>query len=366
MNKVSVISQYAKILGEFPGNMKFCFAYGSGVMKQRSSEMSKNMLDLVFVVRNPAQWHKENLDKNHDHYAQLMRRLGHKAIARVQENWGARIFYNTLVKTREGRLIKYGVTSDAGLIEDLLDWKFLYLAGRLHKPVQVVVNTEEESPLKRALSQNLHSAVHAALILLPEHFTEADFYRAIASLSYNGDFRMTFGEDKNKVDNIVLPQINNFRKLYNPVLKHFDRYIEIPKSDEVAIMCHQDTSPFARIHHLNHLPRMPQVNLVRSWTQGPRSRDTEDCLRAIAHDPECSEILQKSLEDIVWRSSVSQSLKGIFTVGIVKSVKYGGAKVLKMIKAQERVEETKFSEERLISAVGKTENERKDKPKETQ
>ncbi|XP_015521900.1 phosphatidate cytidylyltransferase, mitochondrial [Neodiprion pinetum] len=341
MNKATLVSQYAKILTEFPGNMKFCFAYGSGVMKQQSSDLSKNMLDLVFVVSDPSRWHKENMLLNPEHYAQLMRSLGPNSVAKIQEKWGAHIFYNTLVRSKEGRLIKYGVTSDTALIEDLLDWNVLYLAGRLHKPVQVLVKPEEEeSPLRRALIQNLHSAVHATLILLPEHFTEPDFYKTIANLSYNGDFRMTFGEDKNKVHNIVLPQIQNFRSLYNPVLKHFDRYVEIPKSDEPAVMCHQDTSPFARIHHLNHLPRMPQVKLVRSWSQGPRSRDTEDCLRAIAHDPECSEILEACLKDIVWKSSVSQSLKGIFTVGIVKSVKYGAAKVVKMMRAQESSEKT--------------------------
>lgn len=341
MNKVALISQYAKILAEFPGNMKFCFAYGSGAIKQKTSDLSKNMLDLVFVVRDPVRWHQENIALNPEHYAQLMKWMGHKFIANVQERWGAKIYYNTLVTTREGRLIKYGVTSEAALREDLLDWNVLYLAGRLHKPVQVLIDSDEiDSPLRRAFLQNLHSAVHAALILLPEHFTEADFYRAIANLSYNGDFRMIFGEDKNKVNNIVIPQLQNFRSLYGPILKHFDRYIEIPKSDEPAIICHQDTSPFARIHHLNHLPRMPQVKLVRSWSQGPRSRDTEDCLRAIAHDPECSEILEGCLKDIVWRSSISQSLKGIFTVGIVKSIKYSMAKITKMMKAKKSSENT--------------------------
>ncbi|XP_012262379.2 phosphatidate cytidylyltransferase, mitochondrial [Athalia rosae] len=336
MNKIALIAQYTQILKEFPGSMKLCFAYGSGVMKQKVGDLSKNMLDLVFVVGNPGQWHKENIERNPGHYAWMMQKLGHKAVAHVQERWDAKIYYNTLVKTKEGRLIKYGVISEVSLIEDLLDWNVLYLAGRLHKPVQVLVKPLEESALRRALLQNLHSAVHAALIMLPEHFSEADFYRAIASLSYNGDFRMIFGEDKNKVNNIVIPQLQRFRSLYGPVLKHFDRYIEIPKADEAAVMCHQDTSPFARIHHLNHLPRMPRVKLVRSWSQGPRSRDTEDCLRAIAHDPECSEILEQCLKDIVWRSSVSQSLKGIITVGIAKSIKYSGAKITKMMQSQKQ------------------------------
>ena len=329
------LSHYKKILKDFPRNMIFCFAYGSGAFKQKS-DPTKNMLDLVFVVRNSNRWHAENMRRNPEHYAQPLRFLGHKVVANFQDTWGAKIYYNTLIRSSEGRLIKYGVISEISLVEDLLDWNVLYLAGRLHKPVQILVEPDENSQLRTALVQNLHSAVHAAMLLLPEHFTETDLYKVIAGLSYSGDFRMTFGEDKNKVTNIVLPQIESFRELYAPILKQFDRYCEIPKTETAAIMCHQDTSPAARIFHLNHLPRKPQVELVRAWSQGPRSKDTEDCLRAIAHDPDCSELLENCLQDIVWRSSVSQSLKGIITAGLIKSVKYSWAKIAKMLLAGEK------------------------------
>jgi len=332
MDKIIKMPQLKYLLEEFPRNMKFCFAYGSGAFKQINND-GNNMLDLIFVVRNANKWHAENLAKNLKHYAQPLRYLGPKAITNVQEGSGAKIFYNTLVRTNQDQLIKYGVISEVSLVEDLLDWNNLYLAGRLHKPVKILTEPDENSQLRTALVQNLHSAVHAALLLLPEHFTEIDFFKRVTSLSYHGDFRMIFGENKDKISNIVLPQLPHFKQLYEPILKHFDNYVDIPKSNDMAVMCNQDTSPTTKIHHLNHLPRTPQIKLVRMWSHGPRSKDTEDCLRAIAHDPECCDLLDQCLKEIVWRSSVTQSLKGIVTAGLVKSVKYSGSKIIKMLQS---------------------------------
>lgn len=332
MEKFIGVHQLKGILKHFPRNIKFSFAYGSAAFQQLNNQ-TNNMLDLIFVVRNINQWHAENLELNPKHYAQPLKLFGHRAIANVQENWGAKLYYNTLVKMTGGYTIKYGVISEVSLIEDLLDWNDLYLAGRLHKPVKVLVEPNGQSQLPTALVQNLHSAVHAALLLLPQHFTEIDFYKTIASLSYIGDFRMTFGENKDKINNIVLPQLAQFRELYNPILQHFENYVDIPKLDQMATTCHQDTSPTTKIHHLNQLPRTPQIKLVRAWSQGPRSKDTEDCLRTIAYDPECSEILEECLKQIVWRSSVTQSLKGIITAGFVKSVRYSGTKIMKMLQS---------------------------------
>lgn len=326
------VAQYRRILAEFPNYVKFCFAYGSGAFKQKS-DPSRNMLDLVFVVENSNLWHAENLKKNPQHYAFPMRTLGHGVISKLQQSCGANIYYNTLIRTSEGRLVKYGVISETSLIEDLLDWNVLYAAGRLHKPVTILTLPDEDSQLRTALVQNLHSAVHTALLLLPENFSELDFYKCIARLSYNGDFRMYFGEDKNKVSNIVEPQLAEFRKLYSSILRHYDKYMDVPMPEQ---SCHQDTSPSARIHHLNLLPRVPQAKIVNAWTRNLKSKDAEDCLRAIAHDPECSELVDRCLRSIVWNSSVSQSLKGILTAGFYKSFKYSGAKIVKMVKSEER------------------------------
>lgn len=339
---------YKRILSKFPQSMTFCFGYGSGVKKQLEST-SQNMIDLIFCVNNPASWHESNLAANDSHYSGL-KYFGHNFISHYQEHYGAKVYFNTLVPI-DGMYIKYGVISTKDLITDLLEWSDLYLAGRLHKPVEII-ETPHCSELDTALQLNLQSAVHAALLILPEYFTEYEFYHAISNLSYCGDFRMTFGENKNKVQNIVKPQILNFRKLYQPLINTLQDFVDIPAPKitkepkqsvpkekklvsihkyDIVIQCRQDYSPTARLHHLNQLPRWPQKALTRFWNQGNFQQDTEDVLRAIAYDPDCGQLVQKCIADIVWKSSITQSVKGIFTAGILKSVKYSSRKIKKMI-----------------------------------
>ena len=54
-----------------------------------------------------------------------------------------------------------------------------------------------------SLRMNLQSALHTALLLLPETFTEEALYMTLAGLSYAGDFRMVVGEDRNKGETFV-------------------------------------------------------------------------------------------------------------------------------------------------------------------
>ena len=53
------------------------------------------MLDLVFVVDDPIEWHAENLQQNWRHYS-FLRYLGTGTVARVQR-YPAGLYYNTLV-----------------------------------------------------------------------------------------------------------------------------------------------------------------------------------------------------------------------------------------------------------------------------
>lgn len=333
LTKGNISPIYYRILSKFPLPLSFCFAYGSGVKEQLGYDKAKkrkSMIDLIYCVDNSHRWHATNLERNPEHYS-AMGLLGSDFIAKYQRKFGARVYFNTLVPIEgENIMIKYGVIATDDLIEDLLDWRDLYIAGRLHKPVEIV-KPPTNVKLENGINNNLKSAVHAALLLLPEAFTEYEFYFAIANLSYMGDFRMTFGENKDKVTNIVRPQLENFRHLYAPTMKNFNEYVNFPRKNSLEINCKQDCSGKAIMHHLNSLPKWPIRYIVKEWNRGKYKQDTEDVLRAVAHSHEYQEVVQRSFNAIVFRSSMKQSIKNIPTAGLSKSIKYSWAKIQKML-----------------------------------
>jgi len=320
----------SRILLRFPQNYSFVFAYGSGIFHQAGKFNKKPMLDLIFAVENPTEWHKHNLQLNRRHYS-LVRLGGATLISKVQEDLGAGVYYNTLVPF-EKQLVKYGVISTSKLIVDLLDWETLYVSGRLHKPVLVLKDAEKTS-LKSALRVNLQNALHAVLLQLPEMFSEQDLYLHLAGLSYTGDFRMTFGEDRNKVFNIVVPQMDRFRLLYGP---HVRSMKEVLYWDESSQILEQDCSYRARLHHLNLLPKQLQHRLVTKWNRDGRMRDVEEILNSTAADVDCAEMISAGIEQIVRKSSWSQTFKGVLTAGVMKSIRYGSKKLIKMLRSLRR------------------------------
>merc|ERR1712013_648332 len=96
---------------------------------------------------------------------------------------------------------------------------------------------------------NLTNAMHTALLLLPGKFTEEQLFLTIAGLSYTGDFRMVVGEDRNKVSNIVRPQIDRFRELYINTLKINAPYLHVGGG-----LFEQDMSIDRRMEYLRRVP----------------------------------------------------------------------------------------------------------------
>ncbi|XP_054071727.1 phosphatidate cytidylyltransferase, mitochondrial isoform X4 [Rissa tridactyla] len=153
--------KFRRVLAHFPQELSLAFAYGSGVFRQAGASAGpgeNNMLDFVFAVDDSVTWHMMNLLKNRSHYS-FLKVFGPKQISSVQ-SYGAGIYYNTLVPCN-GRMIKYGVISTDTLIDDLLHWKTLYVAGRLQKPIDKSPEGQftQLMALPRTLQQKITSLV---------------------------------------------------------------------------------------------------------------------------------------------------------------------------------------------------------------
>ena len=97
------------------------FAYGSGVFQQDNNvDMKNNMTDFIIGVNNSVQWHGDNLRIHPGHYSSLARLGGPRMVAKCQEDYGARLYFNTLVPWRDKGLIKYGVINRRHLGDEII------------------------------------------------------------------------------------------------------------------------------------------------------------------------------------------------------------------------------------------------------
>ncbi|RWS07069.1 hypothetical protein B4U79_13009 [Dinothrombium tinctorium] len=270
--------------------------------------------------------------RNSRHYS-FLKYFGPEFIAKIQQNFGAKVYYNTLVPLNDANsnLIKYGVIKVDDLINDLLDWQSLYISGRLHKPVKFIIEPQSEA-LKKALQINHQSAVHLSLLLLHETFTEEQLYMTIAGISYDGDFRMIIGEDKNKVANIVKPNIENFRAIYKPYLdsEPMQNLLQFNQSNNLFV---QNCSSGVIFHHLSKLPKTVQQLIYLQLTNNKKVLELDNALMFLAKSYRVQTHIQDAVRTIVRRSSYSQTFKGLFTAGVMKSIKYGSKKLFKMGKS---------------------------------
>lgn len=361
------------IADQFSPGIDYAFGYGSGVFLQKSSNDDTNpgMIDIILAVDDPRAWHERNLQRHSGHYSLMARLGGARYVTWLQTNFGARLYFHPFVnmnirdknseirqlnedanKTKISkptsslqRQVKYGVVSSDDLIQDLVSWDYLYLAGRMHKPIVSVDITSNSgsSNEKQAVSikaknradeiedaqrTNLLSAVSASLLL---HSTvngrqhpsslhsipTTKLYNTIAGLSYTGDFRMETGaEDPNKIDKLVQTpgMLERWDEKYSDSLGNLQglgllsvinnnqsTYLEVSLSDTAV-----------RKHLAQSLP--------------PRLRNHSDL---IVGSDDGGLILRQELAKIVSPAAKSQSMKGLFTAGLVRSWRYALAKLAK-------------------------------------
>ncbi|GAD98103.1 conserved hypothetical protein [Paecilomyces variotii No. 5] len=356
-----------QILWQFKAPIRYAFAYGSGVFTQSASETPSQghpappqaiqtvqqgkgkMIDFIFGVSYSQHWHSLNLHQHRDHYSALGS-MGSYMVSKVQDNWGAGVYFNPYV-TVNGTLIKYGVVNLDTLCRDLSEWDTLYLAGRLQKPVKIL----RDHPSVRLANQiNLLSAVRVALLLLPSEFTEYQLYSTIASISYMGDLRMSLpAENPQKVNNIVSNQMANFRRLYAPLIENLPNvtfndpqssqsdWLDNPESN---LRLSQDMDPVRRGNMVRRLPKSFREKLYFQYQaryQIPRAEFNKMMQEASDEDPNRihrrqggpfekriaadehlkDEVRASISKTIRWPSTV-QTIKSIFTAGISRSWRY--------------------------------------------
>lgn len=399
---------YAFILSLFPPGITYAFSYGSAVVQQLDDEPSlvsesnghaktaingdclhsseticngnsishgklkvrigkdepeSKMLDMVFVVDDPVEWHRHNLKRNPGHYS-ILGLLGPEVIVKIQSKLKAGLYFNVVMNIncpesvlnavggdvrgyQYPKSMKYGVIQTDDFIDDVTNWSNLYVSGRLHKPTQILIppknvesnghNSNTSLHLNELLVKNYRSALVTSMLLLPSKFTEDELFEKITSLSYLGDFRMIIGEDKNKVSKIVSPSKDLFRQIYYPIIdglsSKFPNHIKMNVSSGMFNVIY--TIPFlvSLIHVLpstvvSFIQRNPSKSIQTYYKLKQKLEkemsDVEMFKMIISHH------VHEAIMSIVWRSSLSQGIKGFFTTGFLKAIKYCFRKISKM------------------------------------
>ncbi|KAK9063470.1 hypothetical protein SSX86_017340 [Deinandra increscens subsp. villosa] len=322
--------------------VEFCCVYGSSLHPNHNDKSS--MEDYILGVSNPQQWHSENLKMNRVHYASWMASLGGaKLITKAADQIGVGVHFNPFVSWND-KMYKYGVVRMDDLLEDMLSWKRFYLGGRLQKPVRIIVDNVE---VTNANLINLRAASSAALLLLPSKFTEVlltllflnlvkiditlilvlmqrELYAKICSLSYMGDLRMLFAEDKNKVTKIVEGQFELFRNMYKPLVEEYStkQLLRLSSCGHHQMNISQDCSLSATSSIVSFLPES-----VRS------QMGVGQAGFMIGSREEAAALMQKVLRRRVMISSARQAVAGFITAGAVHGIKYLGKKMMKAWKS---------------------------------
>jgi len=291
------------------------------------SDAKRPMLDFMFGVTHASHFHSINMHQHASHYPVHARLFGSSYVSSI-EDIGPGVWFNAYVPMN-GVMIKYGVTTVDNLCADLLNWRTLYLAGRMHKPLRII---KDDARVRLTQQVNLTSAVRAALLTLPGEFSETQLFERIAGISYSGDPRMWLpAENRGKVTNIVRKQGPQFRELYHRLV------VGLPgvhwPSHSATIQ--QDTTAYAKAAHLKKLPSNLLGRVKDNFSR--KDHDVQAMFEAdesvywarLAGDERLSNVIQQEMRGIVRYPATVQTFKGIASAGVGKSIRYSAAKVHK-------------------------------------
>lgn len=260
--------------------------YGSGINPQHGQENRKPQIDLIVVVDDLKKWHALNIKKNPKDYS-FSGKLFFKYAPKKWLKAGGQITYMTYIPF-DGSKYKIGTIEKEDFLNDLKHWDTFYMAGRMQKPILIVKAPEE---IEMAIEYNRHAGLLSTELLLGKgEYDEEYFYTILAGLSYIGDTRMGIAENPDKVLNIVKGRFDFYQDIYGSQLKIKDNLVIVPEEST-------DT-----------LPDDLQVYLKNY------NGNIGDGIR---------EFLTKKNKS----QSVAQTIKGLFTTGPIKSIKYVSEKL---------------------------------------
>ncbi|CAL8079838.1 unnamed protein product [Calicophoron daubneyi] len=321
---------------------------------------SAEQVDLILIVKDPVQWHFENIKRNALHYNSTVRSARKsrnppfylKYI--VSKYPGPQVYYNPLVEwydstSRQTLVLKYGVLSWNNLVRDLRQWSHLYIAGRLQKPVLWIPTIDNlnsasfilHDSLTKAQEANLLSALSYVLLTRTSSnpvINEFPLFHALAGISYSGDWRMVVGEDRGKVARLVTgaERLARFRDLYSvcfmhPSLRDFISFCEVPhsKGGSYELRFLQPTASGDVVNAL--LENLPD-SICTKAVQAYGVKDAKSA-RAVLTELDPKERLTRltfTVRRVVRRASIQQTTFSIFTSGPGRTVSYAVAKLKKM------------------------------------
>ncbi len=262
------------------------FGYGSGVFKQLGYDnKEKPQIDLILIVSDIKLWHEENIKKNPKDYSFIGKNFFlNSSLEEIKGITG--ITYQSNIEYK-GHLFKYGIIEYGDFVRHMQSWDSFYVPGRFQKPILTI---KSNNFIDKVILQNRRNACKIGLLCLNNNELK-DLYLTICNLSYSGDTRMKIAENPKKVDNIVGASFDRFEEMYD-----FD---DLYKKNGEQIEYEID---------LSELP---------------------SSLEKYIKDDKTKEKVMEYLSNLNKKESSLQTMKGIKTNGIVKSFKYGFAKVLK-------------------------------------
>lgn len=262
--------------------------YGSGVNPQKGQEKRKPQIDLIVVVKSLKDFHRQNIKLNKKDYSFLSRLFFKYAPNRWLKS-GGKICYMTYIPFGESKY-KIGTIEEEDFLNDLKLWETFYMAGRMQKPILVVKATSE---IEKAIDYNRHAGVEVTnLVIDKDKVLLKDFYITLGSLSYIGDTRMGIAENPDKVKNIVEGSFEFYNEIFGKNLKIVDGEVIIDKDVDM------DTLPDDLKEYLDYYKDIPVSENIKNFLT----------------------LKNKS-------KSLAQTIKGIFTTGPVKAIKYAFEKL---------------------------------------